>query len=645
MTTPLPAIAAGLIALLGILAAWSADAGGWPAAGAMPGLLIVPALLIWLASPWHWRSEPKPMAISWLLLAMISIGVGLGLGLATPAAAGAALAVAAVIRSYSAASTRRRALALAPWLILATPLFTSDFAIVGWWFRLTGAAAAGGLLDHAGIPTSVAGTVISLPDDDLVVAPACSGLGTLHILLVAGLVAATRPGQAPPRWFVLVPLVVVLAWVANVLRIAALGAIATGMGADAARGAMHDFGGLGVILGAAILALAVRGALQDRQPRRWPYRALAIVGTALVGLAAADLVGTIARDPRGRSTAVAWLLWMVPAVVWWARTRLAGGTLPVSARWLGSALVVALVGWVIDLRVLNHVALALAFAAWLPHRPMRLVWLAGMLAWQPGLAWWLDAPAWLRLIAALASAAGWCLIRPTSGQSGIYSRVRVAVAASADADRDAGAGQTQPPRSSLSWGKRVALAATTLAVAGASVVWSTHDLSDANQRVTNLPTSGLGLRGGAVAIDEHTKVVFGRATAIRHWYDLGGDGILLTVVDGTHDRHAVHDPLVCLRGTGWAVVDQTTAPVAGGTAAVVTITKHGETRQVAWWYSDGASRWHDTSSTWWHHALRRLSLGASAPASVMVLVEPLGNRSHLPTLERLFQAVPDLALL
>lgn len=173
--------------------------------------------------------------------AVMAAAAGLAAGWAWPAA----LALAWVAgRGEKAGPARWQAAAMAG---LAVPWLAADATALGWFFRWTGAWAAAGVFDAAGLAVTRAGTALQVEDQPLAVDAACAGLDTLQATLVAGLWLAAGLRTAG-GWVRAVAVLPLLAWLANTARIVMLGAVAVTAGHEAAKGWFHEWGGLAVVL-------------------------------------------------------------------------------------------------------------------------------------------------------------------------------------------------------------------------------------------------------------------------------------------------------------------------------------------------------------------------------------------------------------
>ncbi len=186
---------------------------------------------------------------------------------------------------------------------------------------------------------------------------------------------------------------------------------------------------------------------------------------------------------------------------------------------------------------------------------------------------------------------------------------------------------------------KIPAAALLLAVILA-VVWDRVPLADAQDRVSHIVTAGLGFASREIPLNETEKSIFGAAKVFKRMYRVGREDFVVVIIDGAHNRHAVHDPSYCIRGAGWTITGQRPLPVPGGTATVLSLSKQGEAREAMFWFSDGRERHARVARCWWQMALRRLTFGASGPDPVLVLVQPLATGTA--NWERLPAQLPTL---
>lgn len=160
-----------------------------------------------------------------------------------------------------------------------------------------------------------------------------------------------------------------------------------------------------------------------------------------------------------------------------------------------------------------------------------------------------------------------------------------------------------------------------------ALVWDRVPLPDAQNRVAGLAPAGLGFTSREVPLNETEKSIFGPAQVTKRVYRVGRQNFVIVIIDGTRNRHAVHDPTYCFRGAGWTIAGERPLALPGGAGQILSLRKGNQTREAVYWFSDGRERHAQVARCWWQTALRRLTFGASGPAPVLVLVQPLDDES------------------
>ena len=154
-------------------------------------------------------------------------------------------------------------------------------------------------------------------------------------------------------------------------------------------------------------------------------------------------------------------------------------------------------------------------------------------------------------------------------------------------------------------------------------LWQFVPLRDAQDRVAALPKSGIGYVSQDLPVPPEMRAVFGDAQVLRRSYAVRGQRFVLWVVDGSRNRHAVHDPLFCVRGGGWEIRSQGDFALEGVQARLLRAVKAGREVESLLWFSDGRTRHASAPRYWWQTTLRRLTLGASGPEPVLVNLQPV----------------------
>ena len=234
-----------VIVLLVLFAAfiWLRDP-AWMAAPdeALPVLVSIP-LLFWLGRPWRLQSNRRRPPTGWGAVAVVLAAAGIGLDLTVLLALGWASLLWSALAARLPAEDLRRKVRLLPLAVLAFPWIMLDAEVLGWWFRLSGAWATSGLFALVGFDVVREGTRLLVQGLPVSVEAACSGLGALQAMLIAGtLVAYFQIGDREHYWWHL-PMLVVVAWLANTLRIVVICMVALSVGPQLAYGSFHFFGG------------------------------------------------------------------------------------------------------------------------------------------------------------------------------------------------------------------------------------------------------------------------------------------------------------------------------------------------------------------------------------------------------------------
>jgi hypothetical protein len=171
----------------------------------------------------------------------------------------------------------------------------------------------------------------------------------------------------------------------------------------------------------------------------------------------------------------------------------------------------------------------------------------------------------------------------------------------------------------LAWG-----AAAVIALAAAT--WRLVPLSDAEARIAPL-AAGPGQRMETLPLKPWEVDFFGEAR-VRRWLSQGGGpAVIATVVDGSRNRRVVHDPAFCFRGAGWTVAADEPLALSNGEARRVILRREGSEMEAVYWFSDGRRAFGSPTHYWLETTWRRLTLGASGPEPVLVLLVPAQGRA------------------
>jgi exosortase len=151
-------------------------------------------------------------------------------------------------------------------LFLMVPLPQSLVNVVAFPLQLTAADWAVQVLYLLRIPALREGNIIHLPETQLFVADACSGLRSLMALITLAIVFAYFFRRNWAQRIVIVASAIPIAIVINALRVAATGILTYNFGQKAAEGVLHELQGMITFGGAFLLLLAEAWLLS----RIWP---------------------------------------------------------------------------------------------------------------------------------------------------------------------------------------------------------------------------------------------------------------------------------------------------------------------------------------------------------------------------------------
>ncbi|MEI8341155.1 MAG: exosortase-associated EpsI family protein [Verrucomicrobiota bacterium] len=173
-----------------------------------------------------------------------------------------------------------------------------------------------------------------------------------------------------------------------------------------------------------------------------------------------------------------------------------------------------------------------------------------------------------------------------------------------------------------------------------ATLWERFPLADASKRLQSLPHNSLLMESRDMPMTPAEQANFSGTTVIKRFAAAGRDRIILTVVDGTHDRHAIHDPVFCFRGAGWEVDSMETLPLEKGDARIVRLRQGTRTAEALYWFTDGRRQFANPVRFWWQTSLRRLTFGASGEEPVLVILTSTGETT--PNWTELLHNWPDV---
>jgi exosortase len=239
-----------IIAILGIYAVfiWMRDTAWMTSSDDTLPILVAIPLFIWIEAPWSFIKNPPPVSTPQVVCCFILFLLGTGLNSTF------LLTVSWTLALWSWLSTRLpedkqpyiKKLLILP--MMAFPWISMDANQIGWWFRLSGAWTAAHVFSLFGAEVSRQGTMMVVNGMPISIEVACAGLNTLQSMLIAGSAAAFFfLGDSNRFWWNL-PLLIVISWLANTLRIIVITFAALYISRQFAVGAFHEIGGWVVIM-------------------------------------------------------------------------------------------------------------------------------------------------------------------------------------------------------------------------------------------------------------------------------------------------------------------------------------------------------------------------------------------------------------
>ena len=161
-----------------------------------------------------------------------------------------------------------------------------------------------------------------------------------------------------------------------------------------------------------------------------------------------------------------------------------------------------------------------------------------------------------------------------------------------------------------------------------TLVWPMIPLPTTADRFAAITTSSLDFQASPLELSAHDQAFLGKAQAVQYLITMRGGGrLVLTAIDGTHNRHAVHDPSYCFAGAGWNVQSKHSVKVPTGDATWMALGKDDQKSEALWFFDDGYHQFTSPVEYWLATSKRRATLGRSGVEPVLVTLRSLPNES------------------
>jgi exosortase/archaeosortase family protein len=213
----------------------------------LPILVALP-VFYWLGSPWKWREVDQPFSGKIFLFGAFFFLLGIALNITFFLAVSWVLLLKEWldVRVLSSVEDRMNKLLVLP--LMAFPWVSLDLTRLGWWFRLSGAKVASYFFVTLGLDVVQEGTNLIVAGLPISVEAACAGMNTLQSMLIAGTVVNfVILGNTVRYWFN-IPVLVIVTWIANTLRILMISLAALLAGPQFAMGNFHIWGGWFILI-------------------------------------------------------------------------------------------------------------------------------------------------------------------------------------------------------------------------------------------------------------------------------------------------------------------------------------------------------------------------------------------------------------
>lgn len=148
------------------------------------------------------------------------------------------------------------------------------------------------------------------------------------------------------------------------------------------------------------------------------------------------------------------------------------------------------------------------------------------------------------------------------------------------------------------------------------------ELEDATVRIERFPKSGPMFSSRSLELTDFEKDMLGSAKGCKFIYLWQGLHYFITIIDGTANRQAVHDPRYCFRGSGWEITKDTTIDFAGGKARRIEIQKEAVQSEALFFYSDGERVFGSPLEYWMRATVRRWLRDFAGEEPVLVMIQP-----------------------
>lgn len=150
------------------------------------------------------------------------------------------------------------------------------------------------------------------------------------------------------------------------------------------------------------------------------------------------------------------------------------------------------------------------------------------------------------------------------------------------------------------------------------ISWKLFPVPESAFHVEDVPRKGLYFQSTDIPLSRAEVAALGEAEAIKRLYHFHGEPFVVTVIDGTKNRAAVHDVALCLRGAAGKIVHSESLSLSRGTAHLY---RSEEGEEILSWYSSPRKQHGSFFQYRLSAAIHRLSFGKLGDDSYHVIVQ------------------------
>jgi hypothetical protein len=153
------------------------------------------------------------------------------------------------------------------------------------------------------------------------------------------------------------------------------------------------------------------------------------------------------------------------------------------------------------------------------------------------------------------------------------------------------------------------------------LTWQFFPVEDAKSRLSSLPLTGAEFEGYNIPLSDGEKGFFKDVNVIKRIYEVQNKSYFITVLDGTKNRHAVHDPFYCFTGDGWKLKKRENIPSPKGHVGLLTLEKGSRTKEALVFFSTPKYSHSSAFTFFLQTTFRRFTLGKSSDEPILIVIQ------------------------